>query len=130
MVQQVHKILREAADILNEDSNSKEKSTTTESNSENSEEINLEENEPEVEQEINLGESTESGDKITTNESNIESEEENMVITNDEMHTLFTTFMGAGGAHLTNLAIGLNNATAMNWEVRNEVQNLITGQAN
>ncbi len=106
--------MREAADILNEDSNSKEKSMTTESNSENGEEINLEENEPEVEQEINLGESTESGDKITTNESNIESEEENMVITNDEMHTLFTTFMGAGGAHLTNLAIGLNNATAMN----------------
>ena len=99
---------------------------TTESNSENGEEINLEENEPEVEQEIN----TESGDKITTNESNIESEEENMVITNDEMHTLFTTFMEARGAHLTNLAIGLKNATAINWEVRNKVQNLITGQAN
>ena len=130
MVQQVHKILREAADILNKDSNSKEKSTTTESNSENSEEINLEENEPEVEQEINLGESTESGDKTTTNESNTESKKENMAITNDEMRTLFTTFMGAGGAHLTNFAVGLNNATAMNWEVRDEVQNLITGQAN
>ena len=42
----------------------------------------------------------------------------------------FYTFMGTGGAHLTNLTVGLNNATAMNREVKDEVQNLITGQAN
>src|SRR6266542_907078 len=38
--------------------------------------------------------------------------------------------MGINGAHLTNLAIGLNNAINMNREVRDEVHTLVTGQAN
>src|SRR6266496_3013530 len=92
LVQKVNKILREAASILDEDTNSKEESIITESNS--------------------------------------ESEEGNMGITNQEMRNLFQTFMGVDGAHLTNLATGLTNATNMNREVRNEVRNLIDGQAN
>src|SRR6266496_1629311 len=130
LVQQVNKILREAANILDEDTNSKEESITTGSNSESEKEINLEDSEPEVEQEINLEENSDSGNETTTNESDTGSEEENMGITNQEMRNIFQTFMGVDGAHLTNLAIGLNNATAMNQEVRNEVRNLVTGQAN
>ncbi len=38
--------------------------------------------------------------------------------------------MGVDGVHLTNLAAGLTNAINMNWEVKDEVRNLITGQAN
>src|SRR6266496_4148972 len=130
LVQQVNKILREAANILDEDTNSKEESITTGSNSESEKEINLEDSEPEVEQKINLEENTDSGDEITTNKSNTESEEENMGITNQEMRKIFQTFIGVDGAHLTNLAVGLNNAINMNREVRDEVQNLITSQAN
>ncbi len=130
LVQQVNKILREAANILDEDTNSKEESITTGSNSESEKEINLEDSEPEIEQETNLEENSDSGNETTTNKSNTGSEEENMGITNQEMRDIFQTFMGVDGAHLTNLAIGLNNATAMNQEVRNEVRNLVTGQAN
>ncbi len=52
------------------------------------------------------------------------------ILNNDQMRALFETFMGAGGAYLTNLATGLTNTTNMNREVRDEVRNLITGQAN
>ena len=49
LIQQVNKILREAADILDEDTNSKEESITTGSNLESKKEINLEDSEPRVE---------------------------------------------------------------------------------
>ena len=50
-----------------------------------------------------------------------------MGITNQKMRNIFQTFMNVDGAHLTNLAAGLTNATNMNRKVRDEVQNLITG---